>query len=145
MKRSECSYIEQTHILTQPDLNGYGRLFGGKLMEWIDMAAAISARRFANRNVTTASVSKLDFLGPAYANEMIVLCATVVYTGNTSMDVCVRTYVEHLDGTRRQINTAYVVLVALDENEKPVKVPKLQIETPEEQAEWDKAVKRRTA
>jgi len=58
------------------------------------------------------------------------------------MEVCVKTYVENLDGSKHEINTAYVVMVALDENEQPTKVPPLLIQTEEEQKEWDAAVKR---
>ena len=59
------------------------------------------------------------------------------------MEVCVKTFVENLDGTRRLINTAYLTMVAIDENGKSVKVPGLIIETPEQQTEWDEAVMRR--
>ena len=119
------SYTEQVQILSQSSLNGYKRLFGGRLMEWIDVVAGVVARRHSNRNVTTAAVDNLRFEGPAYGNETIVLCGYITYTGRTSMEVCVRTYVEELNGTKRLINVAYLVMVALDENERPVEVPRL--------------------
>lgn len=136
MKSSRNSHTEQVHILTQEDLNGYGRLFGGRLMEWIDITAAVAARRHCHANVTTAAVSQLNFSAPAYANDTIVLIADVVYTGKTSMDVRVRTFVENLDGSRIEINTAYLVMVALDENEKPMAVPELCPDGTEEKIEW---------
>ena len=117
------SYTEQVQILSQSSLNGYKRLFGGRLMEWIDVVAGVVARRHSNRNVTTAAVDNLRFEGPAYGNETIVLCGYITYTGRTSMEVCVRTYVEELNGHKRLINVAYLVMVALDENERPVEVP----------------------
>ena len=58
------------------------------------------------------------------------------------MEVRVETYVEHLSGTKSMINRAYMVFVALDENEKPVQVPGLILETEEEKAEWEAAIKR---
>ena len=135
-KRVSESRTEQVQILTQGVLNGYGRLFGGKLMEWIDIVAAVTARRHCNRNVTTAAVDSLEFAAPAYANDTVVLVGTVTYTGRTSMEVCVRTYIEKLDGRRKLINRAYLIMVALDENEKPVEIPGLVCETEEEQREF---------
>lgn len=135
-KRVSESRTEQVQILTQGVLNGYGRLFGGKLMEWIDIVAAVTARRHCNRNVTTASVDSLEFTAPAYANDTIVLVGTVTYTGRTSMEVCVKTYIEKLSGQRKLINRAYLIMVALDENEKPVEVPELICETEEQEREF---------
>ena len=139
------SYTEQIQILTQSNLNGYNRLFGGQLLAWIDIVAAATARRHSNRNVTTVCVSELVFKAPAYANDTILLCGHIVYAGRTSMDICVKTYVENLDGTRHEINTAYVTMVAIGEDERPVPVPGLILETAEEKREWDAAQARRDA
>ncbi|MBO5077182.1 MAG: acyl-CoA thioesterase [Clostridia bacterium] len=144
-KRVADSYTEQIQILTQSNLNGYNRLFGGQLLAWIDIVAAATARRHSNRNVTTVCVSELVFKAPAYANDTILLCGHIVYAGRTSMDICVKTYVENLDGTRHEINTAYVTMVAIGEDERPVPVPGLILETAEEKREWDAAQARRDA
>lgn len=135
-KRPSESYTEQVQILTQGALNGFKRLFGGQLMEWIDVVAAVVARRHSGRNVTTVSVDNLQFSGPARANDVVLLTAKITYVGRTSMEVCVRTYVEALDGGRELINTAYLVMVALDEFERPTPVPALIPETEEEKAAW---------
>lgn len=142
-KTPSKSRTEQVQILSQSSLNGYKRLFGGKLMEWIDVVAAVAARRHSGKNVTTAAVESLEFKCPAYANDTLVLEATVVYTGRTSMDVCVKTYTESLGGERKMINKAYVTMVALDDNEKPTAVEELIITTEEERTEWEKAEQRR--
>ena len=136
-KNVSDSYTEQVQLLLQGNMNGYHRLFGGKLMEWIDVVAAVAARRHSGKNVTTVVVDELQFKGPAYANETLLLTGWVTYVGRTSMEVCVKTYVEELSGERRLINTAYVVLVALDENEKPTEVPGLILETEREKADWE--------
>ena len=136
-RRVSDSRTEQVQILTQGVLNGYRRLFGGRLMEWIDVVAAVVARRHSRMNVTTAAVDSLEFTEAAYANDTVVLVGYMTYTGTTSMEICVKTYVESLDGSRRQINKAYVVMVALDEEEHPARVPRLVPETPEEQREWE--------
>lgn len=141
-KSVKDSYAEQVQILTQKDMNGYNRLFGGRLMEWIDIVASVVARRHSGRNVTTAVVDTLTFKAPAHLNDTVILCGRITYVGRTSMEVCVETYVEHLDSSRTLINTAYVIMIAIDENEKPVEVPRLRLETEAEKAEWSLAEKR---
>ncbi len=139
------SRTEQVQILSQGSLNGCKRLFGGKLMEWIDVVAAVTARRHSGKNVTTAAVDSLEFKAAAYANDTVVLVGTVTYTGNTSMEICVKTYVESLDGTRQLINKAFVLMVALDADERPTRVPPLLPETDEEKAEWEEGKERSAA
>ncbi len=136
-KRVSESRTEQVQILSQSTLNGYKRLFGGKLMEWIDIVAAVTARRHSGKNVTTAAVDSLEFTSAAYANDTLVLIGTLTYTGRTSMEVCVKTYVEELNGDRKLINKAYVIMVALDENERPTEVPRLICESEEEKREFE--------
>ena len=143
-KPASASRTVQTQILLSQHINGSGRLFGGQLMQWIDVVAAVAARRHAGRNVTTASIDTLHFKAPAYANDTVVLIGKVTYVGRTSMEVRVDTFVESLDGARRMINRAYLVLVALDENDRSTPVPPLLTETEEERAEWE-AEKRRIA
>ena len=141
-KRVRDSYSEQVQILTQANINGYHRLFGGQLMEWIDIVAAVVARRHSGKNVTTAVVDTLTFQAPAHANDTVIICGYITYVRRTSMEVCTKTYVENLNGTRTLINTAYLVMVALDDEEKPTEGPRLRLETPEEEAEWNAAEKR---
>ena len=141
-KRVRDSETEHVQILMPGHINGYKRLFGGQLMEWIDVVAAVVARRHSNCNVTTASVDNLRFKAPAYANSTLVLKGKITYVGHSSMEIKVDTYVEDLNGEQKVINNAYLVLVALDENDMPAKVPPLIIETDEERAEWEAGVKR---
>ena len=144
-KRAKHVYESKTtqiQILMPRHINGYNRLFGGKLVEWIDVVAAVTARRHSGCNVTTASIDNLQFQSGAYANSTIVIEGQLTWVGRTSMEVRVDTFVEELDGTRKQVNRAYLVLVALDEHEKPVPVPGLLPETDEEKAEWEAGVRR---
>lgn len=141
-KRVCESKTEHVQIILFEHLNGYNRLFGGKLVEWIDVVAAVVARRHSNRNVTTASIDNLQFKEPAYINDTVVLQGCMTYTGKTSMEVRVDTFVERLNGEKTLINRAYLVLVALDENEKPVQVPQLILETDNEKEEWQAAIRR---
>lgn len=143
-KRVSDSMTSHVEILMPGDLNGYSRLFGGQLMKWIDVVAAVVARRHSGCEVTTASIDRLEFQAPAFANDTIVLEGRMTYTGRTSMEVRVDTFVEALGGERRQVNRAYLVLVALDrETHKPVPVPPLLAETEEEKAEWEAGKRRR--
>ena len=137
------SYTEQVHVLTMSNLNGYNRLFGGQLMSWIDEVAAVVARRHSGCNVTTASVDTLVFKKPAHANDTIIINGKITYAGNTSMEIDVKTYVENLTGERILINEAFVTMVAIDENEKPTKIPALILETDEERISFENALKRK--
>lgn len=142
-KRVEDSIVEQTHLLMSSDLNGAGRLFGGRLLQWIDETAGIVARRYSGCNIITACIDNLQFKAGAYINDVVVIIGRVTYVGNTSMEVRVDSYVEERDGRRRPINRAYVVMVAMDENDRPTPAPKLIIETEAEKAEWEGALKRK--
>ncbi|MBQ8802725.1 MAG: acyl-CoA thioesterase [Tyzzerella sp.] len=142
-KRVQDSIVETVHIVRPNHLNGANRLFGGILMQWIDEVAGIVAKRHAMTNVITASVDNLRFLKGAYQNEMVVIIGRMTHVGRTSMEVRVDTYVENMEGVRRAINRAYFVMVALDENDTPVPVPRLVLETEAEKAEWENAEMRR--
>ena len=141
-KTIEDSMTEQVHLIMQQHLNGSGRLFGGALMQWIDEMAGIVAYRHAGTIVTTACVDNLNFKAGAYLGDTVVLIGKLTYVGRTSMEVRIDTYVESPDGTRRVINRAYEVMVALDENDNKVEVPGLIVETESEKAEWLGAQKR---
>jgi acyl-CoA hydrolase len=136
------SKTEHIQIIMPEHINGYKRLFGGKLVEWIDIVAAVTARRHSNRNVTTVTIDNLQFKSPARVNSTLVLYGTMTYVGRTSMEVRVDTYVETLCGERTLINRAYLVMVALDEFDNPTPVPGLIPETEEEKAEYEAGEKR---
>lgn len=131
------SLVETVHIVQQSHLNGAHRLFGGILMQWIDEVAAIVAKRHCNGNVTTASVDNLTFLQGAYVDDLVVIKGKMTWVGNSSMEVCVDTYVENHQGERNRINNAHLILIALDDNGKPVKVPRLTLQTEDEHLAWE--------
>lgn len=137
------SVVETVHMVRPNHLNAAERLFGGILMQWIDEVAGLVAKRHARKNVITASVDNLRFLRGAYQKDVIVIVGKVTYVGRTSMEVEVDTYVEDLEGERTPINHAFFSMVALDENDRPTPVPRLELETQEEREEWEKAKKRR--
>ena len=132
-------------IVLPQHCNGYAkpRLFGGQLMAWIDIIGAVAARRFTHRAVTTVCIENLSFIGPAYLNDTVVQEARVTWTGRTSLEVRVDSHVEQLDGTRTLVNRAYIVFVALDDEDRPTPVPVFTPETEEERQEYQAAVRRR--
>ncbi len=142
-RRIADSRVETVHMVRPNHLNAAGRLFGGILMQWLDDVAGLVAKRHTRGNIITASVDNLRFIQGAYQKDVIVIIGKVTYVGNTSMEVRVDTYVENMDGMRRPINRAYFTMVALDENDKPKRVPRLILESEEEKAEWEAAEKRR--
>ncbi len=137
------SVSETVHMVRPNHLNAAGRLFGGVLMQWMDELAGLVAKRHTRKNVITASVDNLSFLRGAYQKDVVVITGKVTYVGNTSMEVKVDSCVEDLDRNRTLINRAYFTMVALDENDHPTRVPRLELETEEEKEEWKNEEKRR--
>ena len=142
-KRVSDSITEQMHVVIYPDINGFGRLFGGQLLKWIDEVAGATARRHCGHNATTVSIDNLHFKAGAYLNDVVVLIGKVTHVGRTSMEVRVDTYREESDGKRYPINRAYFVMVSMGDNNKPTQVPGLILETENEKMEWDSAERRR--
>ena len=142
-KTVDESRVETVHMVRPNHLNGANRLFGGILMQWIDEVAGIVAKRHSMSNVTTASVDNLTFLHGAYQNDMVVIKGKLTWVGSTSMEVCVDTYVENPNGDRHRINNAHFMMVALDENDKPIQVPGLILQTDDEHLAWSHGEERR--
>lgn len=137
------STTEQVHSLRYEDINGANRLFGGKLVSWIDEVAGIVAKRHTGFNVTTASIDNLQFKNPAYLDDLIVIIGHITYVGHTSMEVRVDTYLEGVDGVRRPINRAYLTLVALDKEGNSTPIPYgILIETESQKGDLEGALKR---
>lgn len=143
-KRVAESVTESSKIIRQEDINGQNRLFGGRLMEWIDEVAALTAMRHCGGLVTTLAVDQLLFRHGAFLNQVIVLEGRVTYVGNTSMEVRVDTYAEDIPtGNRAAINHAYLIFVHVDEDGRPLPIRYgLDLRSHREQAEWDAALKR---
>ena len=142
-KTVKDSYIETVHLVHPENLNAAGRIYGGTLMSWIDDVAVLVAKRHTGMEVTTASVDNLKFLRAASIKDVVVIKGKATHVGNTSMEVKVETFVEHLDGTRELVNRAFLTLVGLDTEGKPTTIPKLTLLTDEDREEWGRAQTRR--
>jgi acyl-CoA hydrolase len=135
-KKSVC--VEINDIVLPGDTNKYNTLFGGRLMEMVDKAAAICSVRFCHKEVVTASIEAVDFHIPIKEGYFVKIYAKLIYTGNTSMLVRVRVWGEEpLTGKSEQCCTAYVTMVAIDNRGKPRTVSELIVETDEEQQDWE--------
>lgn len=139
------SVVETIKSVRSSDINGYGRLFGGRLMEWIDETAGLAAVMHCNRMVTTAAVDNLQFKAGVSLGEIVVLRAKVTYVGHTSVEVRTDTYVQDVEtGIRKPVNRAYLTEVCVDKDGRPVPVPYgLLLETENDRAEYEGAKLRR--
>lgn len=136
-----------TQIVMPMHTNGVaGVMFGGIMMQWIDVCAGVAAMRHAAGAVLTASIDRLDFLSPVRVGEIVVLQATVNYTSRTSMEVGCRVETEDMHtGERRYVTKAYLTFVAVDDHGKPRPIPPLELVTDEDHRRHADAEFRRAA
>lgn len=145
-KPAQLSQVETYHIVLPSHANALGTVFGGTIMSWIDIAAAICAQRHSERICVTASVDALNFISPIRVGDTVHLQARVVYTGKTSMMVEVKVEAENFRTAKKaQSVLSYLTFVALDENKQPTPVPPLKLETPQDKEAFERAAKRREA
>ena len=142
----EASRCEMTQIVMPGHTNGSaGVMFGGVLMQWIDVCAGVAAMRHAGGAVVTASIDRLDFLVPVRLGEVVVLQARVNYVRRTSMEVGCRVETEDPATRRRRYTTkAYLTFVAVDERDgRPREVPALTLSSSEDRRRHREAKARR--
>ena len=143
-KFAEESYVEMTQPVMPNDTNAMGGLFGGTLMKWIDLAGAMVATRHGRTDCATVALDQMDFMHAIMLSEIVTLKAKLTWTGTTSMEIKVDVFAEHPHTAKvRHTNTAYIVMVALDENRNPTPVPKLKIISNEQKMEYNRAEERR--
>ena len=120
-----------TQIVMPMHTNGVaGVMFGGIMMQWIDVCAGVAAMRHAGGAVLTASIDRLDFLSPVQVGEIVVLQAMVNYVARSSMEVGCRVETEDMRArTRRYVTKAYLTFVAIDGQGRPRELPPLALET----------------
>ncbi|MBJ80508.1 MAG: acyl-CoA thioesterase [Myxococcales bacterium] len=145
-KTPEQSAVETTHVVLPPDTNSHGTAFGGKIMQWMDIAAGIAAGRHAQGPVVTVSADDLHFARPIKMGHIVSVRAQVNYTGRTSMEIGVRVESEEAStGTREHCLSGYFTFVAVDANGDPKAVAKLVPQSDEDQRRFDNAEERRKA
>ena len=150
MAQRECSpadsRTEMTWIVMPGQTNALGTVFGGQVMAWVDVCAAVAAQRFCRHNVVTAEMDSLSFLGPISKGQIAVIRAQVNWAGRTSMEVGVRVDAEDpLTGIRTHTSTCYLTFVALSEDKQKVQVPTLRLDSDEDRRRHREASERREA
>src|SRR6185437_5282597 len=137
------SQVIMTELVLPSHTNALGTIFGGQIMSWVDIAAAISAGKHSKRIVVTASIDALAFLAPVKVGNVVHIRAQVNYTSRTSMEVGVRVDAENpLTGEITHCSTAYTTFVALNDAGRPVPVPHIIPSTPDEKRRFESAKKR---
>lgn len=145
-KKPSESQIEMREMVMPGDANKHGTIFGGKIMAWIDIAAAMCAERHCQKPVVTAHIDDIDFLSPIKVGHHVIVKASINYAGTSSMIIGVRVESENpYTAQRRTTTKAYVTFVALDEYGKPVCVPKVEPETDDDKRRFENAKKRKEA
>ena len=140
------SQIMMREMVMPGDTNPHGTIFGGKIMSWIDIAAAMCAERHCENPVVTVHIDDIDFISPIKVGQHVVIKASINYAGNSSMIIGVKVLSENPYTQETKITTkAYLTFVALDEYGKPLSVPKVRPETEDEIRRYDNAKKRKEA
>lgn len=143
-KPVSASRVEMTELVLPNDTNQLGNLLGGRLMHWVDIAAALAAARHSNRICVTASLDEMNFLGPVKLGQVVLLQASVNRAFNTSVEVGVRVTVEDIrTGDLRHVNTAYLTFVAIDEFGRAIPTNILVPESEDEKRRFEAALARR--
>lgn len=137
------SSVEMREMVMPNHTNPQNTVFGGTVMGWIDIAAAMVAARHCGRPVVTAHIDDIDFIAPIKMGYHVLIQASLNYVGRTSMIIGVKVTSENpYTGEVRTTTKAYLTFVALDDLGRPVEVPPLKPETPDEIRRYENAKKR---
>lgn len=143
-KKAMQSLVIMTELVLPNDTNVFGNLMGGRLMYWMDIAAAMAAQKHCNAPVVTASVDNISFENPIKLGNVVHIEAKVTRSFNSSMEIHMNVWGEDLTQQYKyKSNEAYYTFVALDPNRKPRHVPQLIAETEDEKKLFDGALRRR--
>jgi len=133
-----------THLVLPENTNTLGNLMGGQLLNWLDIASAISAHRLCKRVVVTAAVNNVSFQHPIKLGDIVIIEAKVSRSFASSMEVFMDIFVEHhTTGEKIKCNEAIYTFVAVDQVGSPIHVPQVTPESEEEMRRFDGALRRR--
>ncbi len=143
-KKAQESYTIMNELVLPNDTNTLNNLMGGRLLHWMDIAAAISAQKHCNRIVVTASVDNVSFRHPVKLGDVISIEAKVTRAFTTSVEVQLVVWAQNIpSGTKVRSNEAFYTFVAIDQNGRTIQVPQLEPETDEEKKLYEGALQRR--
>jgi uncharacterized protein (TIGR00369 family) len=139
-KRVKDSQVSLNQIMMPQHANFMGNVHGGVIMRLVDETGALCAMRHARRQTVTVAIDSMTFHSPVHVGNLVTFKASLNWVGRTSMEVEVYVVAEDpLTGECTHTNTAFLVYVALDDNDRPTKVPSLILETDEERRRWAEA------
>lgn len=142
--KPESTIAVVSELMMPHQVNNLGHVFGGELLSMVDRAAAVSAMRHARQPVVTVSIDRVDFVEPIYTGELVVCRARVNFVGRTSIEVGVAVEAEDLvSGVRRVTNNCILTFVAIDDQGRPVQVPRLDLSDPEDERRFREGRRRR--
>lgn len=144
-KKAPLNHQLHMSVLMTPEMANFtGNVHGGDLLKMLDQVAYACASRYSGHYVVTLSVDKVMFLEPIYVGEMVTFFASINYTGKTSMEVGIRVEAENIrERTIRHTNSCYFTMVAIGDDNKPTKVPAIEIKTQEQQERFNRAKTRK--
>ncbi len=138
------SRITKTEVVCPNDTNPMGMLQGGRLVEWMDIAAAVCAQTHAEKICVTASINEVDFNKSALLGDIITIKATITRAFNTSMEIFTQAFARHvLVGNTNLISEAYFTFVALDGEGKVSRIRAIKPVGKKEKEQYTGASRRR--
>lgn len=146
IKHPQDSQVVMTEFVLPNDTNQLGNLLGGRLMHWVDIAAALVAQKHSGKVCVTASVDEISFNEPIRLGHVVYIKATITRAFKTSMEIFVEVEREDpLHGARVHTSKAYLTFVAIDQYGKPLPAPPVEPVTLEEKNRYEEAALRREA
>lgn len=142
-KPISASRVTLSQLMHPEHANLLGNVHGGWIMKLADEAGALSCMRHAHKKVVTVAIDSMTFRQPIKLGDLVTLHSEVTYTGRTSMEATVEVIAENpITGERTHTNTAYLVYVALDDDDCPTAVPPVKAETEADQRKMELAQER---
>lgn len=142
-KPPSASRISLAQMMQPEHANSFGNVHGGYIMKLVDECAALACMRHAGKRAVTVAMDSMTFREPIKIGDVVLLTAELTYVGRTSMETRVRVEAENpITGVKAHTNNAYLVFVALDENDNPASVPPLLLETDEERRNFERGKQR---
>ncbi|HYF16289.1 MAG TPA: acyl-CoA thioesterase [Ramlibacter sp.] len=136
--------LSMTVLMTPDTANFAGNVHGGTILKLLDQVAYACASRYAGRYVVTLSVDQVVFRQPVHVGELVTFLAAVNHTGTSSMEIGIKVVAEEIrTQVVRHVNSCFFTMVAVDDDRRPVKVPPLKLDTPEQQRRHAAALARK--
>jgi len=136
--------VQKTEVVCPNDTNPMGILQGGRLVQWMDIAAAICAQTHASRICVTASINTVSFKKPAYIGDIVFIEARITRTFTTSMEIMVSAWSRNITSTKKQlISESFLTFVAIDELGHTTSVNPVKPKSPSDRKYYEEAGERR--